>query len=78
VTIWGAGKATLIPDESCPIRKRGWAPEELQKQDQIFHGVQYPGDCDKCKHFRGAKITNRPAWGDHARACCGLKIDWSK
>lgn len=61
VSVWGRGKATRFDKEAC----RGQAGD-----------AKYPGDCDACAFFMGARFEKREyRWGDFVEACCGLDLE---
>jgi len=63
VSVRGRGKATRTDRKGCP--------------DGTNAGEsKYPGDCDNCAFFMGAKVTgNSVPWDTEFPACCGLALD---
>lgn len=64
VAIWGRAKCTLTVKSTCPLAEPP--------------GAKYPGDCDSCGKFRGAKFpedTSHVTWGSVWPACCSAKFD---
>ena len=61
VSLWGAGKATLVHKEQC-------------LDDKLTGNQNYKGACDECSWFMGCHIDGNPSWGDLRKGCCWLQI----
>lgn len=62
VSIWGRGKATRVKQEKCRDR-------------EMVGAARYPGDCDECNFFMGARVPSKADWGSYAPACCALDME---
>ncbi|MCE5309604.1 MAG: hypothetical protein LLG20_18365 [Acidobacteriales bacterium] len=63
VSLWGRAKATRLGTKACRDREMRGA-------------AKYPGDCDNCAYFMGAKTEGCKYWGDIAPACCALDLEY--